>query len=66
MSSCALTSHFALPFLIKNQSGLVVEMTDGTAEYYHANYRLSLFYDFGHSHGLGATHKFVTATLAGL
>jgi len=40
-----ITSHFALPLLIKNPGGLVVEMTDGTAEYNSANYRLSLFYD---------------------
>jgi NAD(P)-dependent dehydrogenase (short-subunit alcohol dehydrogenase family) len=40
-----ITSHFALPLLIKNEGGLVVEMTDGTAEYNDANYRLSLFYD---------------------
>jgi NAD(P)-dependent dehydrogenase (short-subunit alcohol dehydrogenase family) len=40
-----ITSHFALPLLIRNAGGLVVEMTDGTAEYNDANYRLSLFYD---------------------
>jgi NAD(P)-dependent dehydrogenase (short-subunit alcohol dehydrogenase family) len=40
-----ITSHFALPLLIKNPAGLVVEMTDGTAEYNNTNYRLSLFYD---------------------
>src|ERR687889_2874068 len=40
-----ITSHFALPLLIRNAGGLVVEMTDGTAEYNNANYRLSLFYD---------------------
>jgi NAD(P)-dependent dehydrogenase (short-subunit alcohol dehydrogenase family) len=40
-----ITSHFALPLLIKNEGGLVVEMTDGTAEYNDKNYRLSLFYD---------------------
>ena len=40
-----ITSHFALPLLIKNPGGLVVEMTDGTAEYNRRNYRLSLFYD---------------------
>lgn len=40
-----ITSHFALALLIKNPGGLVVEMTDGTAEYNNANYRLSLFYD---------------------
>jgi NAD(P)-dependent dehydrogenase (short-subunit alcohol dehydrogenase family) len=40
-----ITSHFALPLLIKNKGGLVVEMTDGTAEYNNKTYRLSLFYD---------------------
>jgi NAD(P)-dependent dehydrogenase (short-subunit alcohol dehydrogenase family) len=40
-----ITSHFALPLLIKNPGGLVVEVTDGTAEYNDTNYRLSLFYD---------------------
>ena len=44
-----ITSHFALPLLIKNPGGLVVEMTDGTAEYNSANYRLSLFYDLAKS-----------------
>jgi NAD(P)-dependent dehydrogenase (short-subunit alcohol dehydrogenase family) len=40
-----ITSHFALPLVIKNPGGLVVEMTDGTAEYNQTHYRLSLFYD---------------------
>ncbi len=40
-----ITSHYALPLLIKNRGGLVVEMTDGTKEYNAENYRLSLFYD---------------------
>jgi len=40
-----ITSHFALPLLIKNPGGLVVELTDGTAEYNNTKYRLSLFYD---------------------
>jgi NAD(P)-dependent dehydrogenase (short-subunit alcohol dehydrogenase family) len=40
-----ITSHFALPLLIKHPGGLLVEMTDGTAEYNSANYRVSLFYD---------------------
>lgn len=40
-----ITSHFALPLLIRTPGGLVVEMTDGTAEYNNTNYRLSLFYD---------------------
>jgi NAD(P)-dependent dehydrogenase (short-subunit alcohol dehydrogenase family) len=40
-----ITSHFALPLLIQNEGALVVEMTDGTAEYNAENYRVSLFYD---------------------
>ncbi|MBC2590749.1 SDR family oxidoreductase [Rhodococcus aetherivorans] len=40
-----ITSHFALPLLIRNPGGLVVEMTDGTAEYNAENFRLSVFYD---------------------
>jgi NAD(P)-dependent dehydrogenase (short-subunit alcohol dehydrogenase family) len=41
----AITSHFALPLLIKTPRGLVVEMTDGTNEYNAENYRVSFFYD---------------------
>ena len=40
-----ITSHFALQLLIRQPGGLVVEMTDGTAEYNQAHYRLSIFYD---------------------
>lgn len=40
-----ITSHVALPLLIQNPGGLVVEITDGTAEYNETHYRLSLFYD---------------------
>lgn len=40
-----ITNHFALPLLIQNPGGLVVEITDGTVEYNERNYRLSLFYD---------------------
>jgi len=40
-----ITSHFALPLLIRSKNGLVIEMTDGTAEYNDQNYRLSMFYD---------------------
>ncbi len=40
-----ITSHFALPLLVRRSGGLVVEMTDGTREYNEANYRLSAFYD---------------------
>jgi NAD(P)-dependent dehydrogenase (short-subunit alcohol dehydrogenase family) len=41
----AITSHFAIPLLIKTPGGLVVEVTDGTDEYNAANYRVSFFYD---------------------
>ncbi len=41
----AITSHFAIPLLIEEPGGLVVEVTDGTAEYNAANYRVSFFYD---------------------
>ena len=41
----AITSHFALPLLIRSPGGLVVEVTDGTADYNADNYRVSFFYD---------------------
>jgi len=41
----AITSHFAIPLLIKTPGGLVVEVTDGTDEYNGTNYRVSFFYD---------------------
>src|SRR5918999_3333423 len=40
-----ITSHFALPLLIRRPGGLLVEMTDGTASYNGANYRDPAFYD---------------------
>jgi NAD(P)-dependent dehydrogenase (short-subunit alcohol dehydrogenase family) len=40
-----ITSHFALSLMIKNPGGLVVEVTDGIAEYNQGHYRVSLFYD---------------------
>ncbi|MGW4941481.1 SDR family oxidoreductase [Actinoplanes sp. NPDC004185] len=40
-----ITSHFALPLLIRTPGGLVVEMGDGTTAYNAVNYRLSVFYD---------------------
>ncbi len=45
MDTHAITSHFALPLLIRTPGGLVVEVTDGTAEYNAATYRVSFFYD---------------------
>ncbi|MFF6782953.1 SDR family oxidoreductase [Streptomyces sp. NPDC012510] len=41
----AITNHFALPLLLRHPGGLVVEMTDGTAEYNGAHYRSTFFYD---------------------
>jgi NAD(P)-dependent dehydrogenase (short-subunit alcohol dehydrogenase family) len=41
-----ITSHYALPLLIRQPGGLVVEMTDGTAEY-NVAYRhdVGIYYD---------------------
>ncbi len=44
-----ITSHFALPLMIRKPGGLVVEMTDGTREYNEAHYRVSTFYDLAKS-----------------
>ncbi|GAA2074292.1 SDR family oxidoreductase [Actinomadura alba] len=44
-----ITSHHALPLMIRNPGGLVVEITDGTADYNAANYRISFFYDLAKS-----------------
>jgi len=41
----AITSHFAIPLLIRKPGGLVVEVTDGTDEYNATRYRVSFFYD---------------------
>jgi NAD(P)-dependent dehydrogenase (short-subunit alcohol dehydrogenase family) len=40
-----ITAHYALPLLIERLGGLLVEVTDGTAEYNAEHYRLSPFYD---------------------
>ncbi|HEY5889054.1 MAG TPA: SDR family oxidoreductase [Acidimicrobiales bacterium] len=45
----AITSHFALPLLIRRPGGLVVEVNDGTAEYNADQYRVSFFYDLAKS-----------------
>jgi NAD(P)-dependent dehydrogenase (short-subunit alcohol dehydrogenase family) len=45
VDSHAITSHFAVPLLIREPGGLVVEVTDGTAQYNATNYRVSFFYD---------------------
>ena len=40
-----ITAHCALPLMIERPGGLLVEVTDGTAEYNAEHYRLSPFYD---------------------
>jgi NAD(P)-dependent dehydrogenase (short-subunit alcohol dehydrogenase family) len=40
-----ITSHHALPLLVRDPGGLVVEVTDGTADYNADHYRVNLFYD---------------------
>jgi NAD(P)-dependent dehydrogenase (short-subunit alcohol dehydrogenase family) len=40
-----ITSHHALPLLVRRPGGLVVEVTDGTAEYNADHYRINVFYD---------------------
>ncbi|MBJ7339196.1 SDR family oxidoreductase [Mycolicibacterium sp.] len=57
-----ITSHCLLPLLITRPGGLLVEVTDGTAEFNAQHYRLSAFYDlakvsvnriaFSHGHDL--------------
>ena len=39
------TSHHLLPLLIDEPGGLLVEVTDGTADYNASHYRISVFYD---------------------
>ncbi|MER6960059.1 SDR family oxidoreductase [Streptomyces sp. NPDC000618] len=45
----AVTSHHALPLLLRSPGGLVVEMTDGTNEYNRDTYRVNFFYDLAKS-----------------
>ena len=40
-----ITAHYALPLLIEQPGGLLVEVTDGTAEYNEQHYRINPFYD---------------------
>jgi NAD(P)-dependent dehydrogenase (short-subunit alcohol dehydrogenase family) len=47
-----ITSHHALRLLTQRRGGLVVEVTDGTAEYNATNYRVSTFYDLAKASGL--------------
>jgi NAD(P)-dependent dehydrogenase (short-subunit alcohol dehydrogenase family) len=40
-----ITSHYAVPLLVRGPGGLVVEVTDGTAAYNADHFRVNLFYD---------------------
>jgi NAD(P)-dependent dehydrogenase (short-subunit alcohol dehydrogenase family) len=40
-----ITSHHLLPLLVDQPGGLLVEVTDGTAEHNASRYRISVFYD---------------------
>jgi NAD(P)-dependent dehydrogenase (short-subunit alcohol dehydrogenase family) len=40
-----ITAHYALALMIEKPGGLLVEVTDGTADYNANHYRLSPFYD---------------------
>jgi NAD(P)-dependent dehydrogenase (short-subunit alcohol dehydrogenase family) len=40
-----ITAHFALPLLIERPGGILVEVTDGTAQYNAEHYRINPFYD---------------------
>jgi len=40
-----ITSHYALPLLIRQPGGLLIEMTDGTTTYNQDHYRLNVYYD---------------------
>ncbi|GAB2975932.1 SDR family oxidoreductase [Streptomyces pseudoechinosporeus] len=45
IESHIVTSHCALPLLVRNRGGLLVEVTDGTEEYNRTTYRKPFFYD---------------------
>jgi NAD(P)-dependent dehydrogenase (short-subunit alcohol dehydrogenase family) len=40
-----ITAHHALPLMIERPGGLLVEVTDGTADYNAEHYRINPFYD---------------------
>jgi NAD(P)-dependent dehydrogenase (short-subunit alcohol dehydrogenase family) len=70
-----ITSHYLLPFLISRPGGLLVEVTDGTADYNASHYRISVFYDlakvainrlaFSHGHELAPHHATAVAVTPG-
>ena len=62
-----ITAHHALPLMIERPGGLLVEVTDGTADYNAEHYRINPFYDlakvavnrmaWAHARDLGAARR---------
>jgi NAD(P)-dependent dehydrogenase (short-subunit alcohol dehydrogenase family) len=52
-----VTARYAFPLLIRNHGGLVVEVTDGTAEYNADHYRLNVYYDLAKIAPIRLTHS---------
>ena len=70
-----ITAHSLLPLLVRRPGGLLVEVTDGTADYNASHYRISAFYDlakvavnrlaFSLGHELGPHHATAVALTPG-
>lgn len=41
----AITSHFAIPLMLRTEGSILIEINDGTADYNASRYRNSFFYD---------------------
>jgi NAD(P)-dependent dehydrogenase (short-subunit alcohol dehydrogenase family) len=52
-----VTAHHAFPLLIRQPGGLVVEVTDGTAEYNAEHYRLNVYYDLAKTAPIRLAHS---------
>ena len=52
-----ITARYAFPLLIRHPGGLVVEITDGTAEYNADHYRLNAYYDLAKAAPIRLTHS---------
>ncbi|TLS42788.1 SDR family oxidoreductase [Streptomyces montanus] len=55
IESHIVTSHCALPLLVRNPGGLLVEVTDGTEEF-NRQYRKPFFYDLAKTTPIRMTH----------
>ena len=52
-----VTARYAFPLLIRQPGGLVVEVTDGTAEYNAEHYRLNVYYDLAKAAPIRLAHS---------